>query len=92
MDLPVVVADRGIYYKQQLQAYLGDTLEPVCHRRPPRERWAGLLERTGSSIPMAQQRMVELQYKGLLRSEAFFGDGEVRNWTLRPEITEIYLR
>jgi len=69
----VVVADRASINKTALQrATLGDNnLEPVCHSGLPEKRWAGHWSHAAAGIPMRKQRMVELQSKRVLRSEAW---------------------
>ncbi len=90
LDAPMVVADRGVYYKQHYKLPGGRAWSQSVTAASQRALgWSTGAH--GLRHSYAQQRMVELQTQGLLRTEALETVSQELGH-FRPEITEIYLR
>ncbi len=90
LDVPNVVFDRGVYYKQHYKLSGGHSWSQSVTTASQRALgWSTGAH--GLRHSYAQQRMAELQSKGLLRSEALETVSQELGH-FRPEITEIYLR
>ena len=90
LEVPIVAADRGVYYKQHYQLPGGHAWSQSVTAASYRALgWSTGAH--GLRHSYAQQRMTELQSKGLLRSDALETVSQELGH-FRPEITEIYLR